>query len=261
MTSISQQTLVTEQFGPRAESYLSSAVHAQGEDLEQLAERLGRRPGARALDLGCGGGHVAYRLAPLVEQVVAYDLAQGMLDVVAREAAQRNLTNLVTRQGDVAQLPFPDGSFDLVASRFSAHHWSALAAGLAEARRVLKPGGQAVFMDVVSPGPALLDTWLQAMELLRDPSHVRDYALEEWRRALAAAGFRPGEAASFRLRMDFPTWIKRINTPDSHAQAIRSLQARAGAEVAGHFAIEPDGSFTLDTMLLCAGAGQPGTCG
>jgi len=53
---------------------------------------------------------------------------------------------------------------------------------LREARRVLKPGGRAVFMDAISPGPALLDTYLQAVELLRDPSHLRDYSLAEWSR-------------------------------------------------------------------------------
>jgi ubiquinone/menaquinone biosynthesis C-methylase UbiE len=254
MQEESHQAIVSAQFGAQARSYLTSAVHAQGEDLEQLASIASQHPGARALDLGCGGGHVAFRLAPLVGQVVAYDLSEPMLAVVKEEAAQRGLGNLVTRQGAAENLPFPDASFDLVASRYSAHHWSDLAAGLAEARRVLKPGGLAVFMDVVSPGMPLLDTWLQALELLRDPSHVRNYSIEEWQQAAKAAGFRPGMASRFRLRLEFSSWIRRINTPEIHAQAIRSLQARAGEEVAGHFAIEPDGSFTLDTMLLRAEA-------
>lgn len=257
MPRTSHQSQVTQQFGAQAGAYLASAVHAQGADLDLLEEWLGRRPGARALDLGCGGGHAAFRLAPRVGQVVAFDLSAEMLAVVAREAARRGLAQLETRQGDVQHLPFPDADFDVLVSRYSAHHWSAFQAGLGEARRVLKPGGLAVFMDVVSPGPPLLDTWLQTLELLRDPSHVRDYTQEEWRQAAQAAGFHPGRAATFRVRMAFPDWVRRSRTPDSHVRAIRSLQALAGREVAGAFALEPDGSFTLDTLLLCAGPQVP----
>ena len=77
---------VDSQFGPQAHAYLASPVHAQGEDLERMAGLVGRRPDAVALDLGCGGGHAAFRLAPLVGKVVACDLSEAMLGVVAGEA-------------------------------------------------------------------------------------------------------------------------------------------------------------------------------
>lgn len=254
MREKSHETIVCEQFGPQARSYLTSAVHAQGEDLEQMVRIVGARPEARVLDLGCGGGHVAFRLAPLVEQVVAYDLSEAMLVVVREEAARRGIRNLATHQGAVETLSFPDASFDVVASRYSAHHWHDFGAGLAEARRVLKPGGLAMFMDVVSPHSPLFDTWLQTLELLRDPSHARNYSVAEWRQATSSAGFLPGTVFRFRVRLEFAAWIKRIKTPEAHVQAIRSLQARAGAEVTTHFEIESDGSFTVDSMLLCAEA-------
>lgn len=252
MQERSHEAVVSDQFSPQAQSYLTSAVHARGEDLEQLAGIVGLRPQAVALDLGCGGGHASFVLAPLVRQVVAYDLSEAMVAMVRTEAARRGLANLEARQGSAERLPDPAGAFDLVVSRYSAHHWHDTAAGLAEARRVLKPGGLAVFMDVVAPVPALLDTWLQSLELLRDPSHVRNYSIPEWRAMLAAAGFRPGEVSRFRLRLEFASWVKRMNTPEVHAQAIRSLQDRAGAEIARYFEMEADGSFTIDTMLLRA---------
>jgi len=252
MDKASHQVITLGQFGPQAQAYLDSPVHSQGADLEALAARVGARSWARALDLGCGAGHVAFRLAPLAGEVVACDPAGPMLAVVAAEAARRGLGNLVIREGAAEGLPFEDGSFDLVVSRYSAHHWSGFREGLAEARRVLRPGGLAAFMDVVSPDPPLLDTWLQAVELLRDPSHVRDHALAEWRQALAEAGFRPGGSVSYRVRMAFPAWITRMHTPAVHVDAIRSLQALAAEEVASHFDLEPDGSFTLDTMLIWA---------
>lgn len=254
MTTENHDAIVSRQFSPRAHSYLTSAVHAGGEDLEQMARLIGKRPDAMALDMGCGGGHAAFRLAPLVHKVVACDLSEAMLQVVADEALRRGLANLVTQQGAAETLPCPSASFDVAVTRYSVHHWRNVPAGLAHMRRVLKPGGLAVFMDVVSPGVPLLDTWLQTLELLRDPSHVRNASLDEWRALLTAADFTVGPVTTFRLRLEFSSWIERMKTPQSHVLAIRSLQRRAGTELTEHFAIEDDGSFTVDTALIGATA-------
>jgi ubiquinone/menaquinone biosynthesis C-methylase UbiE len=243
---------ILEQYDSRAQAYLASAVHAGGADLERMAGLIGQRPDAVALDMGCGGGHVAFRMAGLVGKVVAYDLSAAMLETVAAEARTRGLANIVTKQGAAEALPCPSGSFDVVATRYSAHHWGAFRDGLAQMRRVLKPGGLALFMDVVSPGVPLLDTWLQTLELLRDPSHVRNASLDEWKAKLAGAGFTVDDVATFRLRLAFGPWIERMRTPDVHVAAIRSLQRRAAAEVTEYFALEADGSFTVDTALIVA---------
>ena len=55
---------------------------------------------------------------------------------------------------------------------------------------------------------------------------------------------------TWQLRMDFPVWIARMRTPDVNMQAIRALQAAASSEVREHFAIEPDGSFMLDIVMV-----------
>ncbi len=252
MNSQHHNDIVTSQFDPQAQAYLNSAVHASGEDLDLMARLVGARPNAMALDMGCGGGHAAYLLAPLVKQVVAIDLSETMLAVVRNEAQRRGIANIVAEQGAAEALAWRAESFDVVVSRFSAHHWHDMAAGLGHMRRVLKPGGIAIFMDVVAPRKTLLDTWLQSVELLRDPSHVRDASMAEWHEDLTSAGFKVADATTFRLRLDFPTWIERMKTPASHVAAIRSLQQQAGAEVSNYFEIEEDGSFTIDTMLMAA---------
>lgn len=193
---------------------------------------------------------MAFAAAPHVAEVIAYDLSSDMLAVVARAAAERGFGNLRTEQGRAESLPFADGGFDWVVSRFSAHHWSDWAAGLREAFRVLKPGGQGVFIDAISPGAPVLDTYIQAVEVLRDTSHVRDYARAEWEAALASAGFVTQASRTHRLRMDFATWIARMRTPDALAAAIRALQAAMAEPVRRHFAIEPDGSFMLDVATF-----------
>lgn len=246
------EAVVDRQFGAQADAYLRSAVHAQGADLEALAGLVDAAQRPRVLDLGCGAGHVSFKVAPAAGEVVAYDLSADMLAVVAQAAADRGLGNIVTHQGVAERLPFPEGAFDVVLSRYSAHHWRDLDAALREAARVLRPGGTIGVVDVVSPGLPLLDTYLQAVEVLRDPSHVRDYSQAEWLAALARAGFRQEEVGSYRIRLEFASWIERMRTPKTNAEAIRALQTAMSESVARHFQIGPDGSFDLDVALFRA---------
>jgi ubiquinone/menaquinone biosynthesis C-methylase UbiE len=245
-----QHQLAAEQFGTTAQAYLTSAVHAQGADLQRLRE-LGRTlSGALALDLGCGAGHAGFALAEAGMQVTAYDLSAPMLDVVAQEAQRLGLSGLQTLQGPAEHLPFDAAAFDLVVTRFSAHHWFDLPAALREVRRVLRPDGMLVVIDAVAPESPLLDTLLQTVELLRDASHVRDYRVSEWRAMLQAAGFDAPHADGWTLPMAFDTWVARMRTPALRVQAIRDVWDRAAAQAKQHFQVQADGSFLLNVAWL-----------
>lgn len=246
----SHERLVEDQFGPRAAAYVSSPVHAQGEDLDALEAIISAARPEKAIDLGAGGGHVAYRMSPHAGAVTAVDLSAEMTTAIAATAASRGLANIETVTAPAEALPCTDGQFDFLGCRFSAHHWRDFEGGLREARRALKPGASAVFIDACSPGGPALDTHLQAIELLRDMSHVRDYTVAEWGAALVRAGFLVRASRSWRIRMDFDQWIARMRTPDENVRAIRVLQSAAADNVRSHFAIEADGSFMLDTMMI-----------
>ncbi|HEY8125493.1 MAG TPA: class I SAM-dependent methyltransferase [Methylocystis sp.] len=243
------ETVVEAQFGPRARAYVESAVHADGEDLKALEELVATVRPKNALDLGAGGGHVSYRMAPFAGRVSAVDLSSEMLATVSATARERRLSNITTLRATVEALPFTDGAFDFLACRYSAHHWRHFDAGLREARRVLKKQSRAVFIDVCAPASPLFDTHLQTVELLRDASHVRNYRLAEWAAALSNAGFAIDRLWTSRLRMDFPIWTARMRTPVENVQAIRSVQRAASAATKAHFEIEADGSFVIDVMF------------
>jgi ubiquinone/menaquinone biosynthesis C-methylase UbiE len=252
MTSTAHTDVVQRQFGEQAAAYLSSAVHAQGTEFALLQAELAGQGAARVLDLGCGAGHVSFHVAPLVAEVVAYDLSQQMLDVVAAAASERGLGNVVTQLGAAERLPFADGEFDFVFSRYSAHHWSDLGLALREVRRVLKPGGVAAFIDVMSPGSPLLDTYLQSVEVLRDTSHVRDYSAGEWLRQVSEAGLQTRSHSRQRLRLEYSSWVERMRTPEVMRAAILHLQQAMGAEVRQYYEISDDGSFSTDVLVLWA---------
>ncbi|MET0279627.1 MAG: class I SAM-dependent methyltransferase [Steroidobacteraceae bacterium] len=252
MTSHEQQVL--QQFDAQAGAYLHSAVHAAGPDLAHavLTVAASVAPQATALDVGCGAGHLTFALAAVVAQVTAVDPSPGMLGTVAAAAAARGLPNVRTRQASAAALPFDDGEYAVTASRYSAHHWPDVPAALAEMRRVLRPDGHLLMVDILGGSTPLLDTHLQAAELLRDPSHVRDYTCSEWRALINTAGFEVLEARSWPVRLEFASWVQRMRTPAEDAAAIRRLQTGAPREVRDGLAIEADGSFTARVGLFWA---------
>ncbi|MEA9577613.1 class I SAM-dependent methyltransferase [Xanthomonas nasturtii] len=243
---------VAAQFGPQAHAYLQSDVHAQGAEFAELRAGLAGHRNGRLLDLGCGAGHVSFQLAPLMAEVVAYDLSADMLTVVAATAAERELAQVRTVQGVAECLPFETGSLDAVVSRYSAHHWSDVGQALREVRRVLRPGGVAAFIDVVAPGLPLLDTHLQAIEVLRDTSHVRDYSVAQWLQMLGNAGLQVQRHHCQRLQLDYLSWVDRMRTPEVLRAAIRGLQHAAVDEVRDYFQIAADGSFSSDVLVVWA---------
>ena len=202
------------------------------------------------MDLGCGGGHVSFAAAPYAEVVVAYDLSQPMIDLVARVSTERGLHNIETKLGIIEHIPFPDAYFDLVVSRFSAHHWADVEKGLSEVYRVLNPQGQFILIDVIAPPSAICDTALQTIEILRDLSHVRDYRLKEWRDMLAFAGFKVDSLETWKLALEFDAWVKRIDTPLSRISALREVISSLPSEAKNYFEFDLHGSFKSDSALF-----------
>jgi len=257
MTAPARHTdTVHAQFDPQARAYLTSAVHASGPDLIHAAERVSSAiPKAKGvvLDLGCGAGHLSYALAPHVARVVAADPSTQMLETVRLTAGERGLP-IETAETSAGELPFDAGTFCVVASRYSAHHWGSIARGLGDMRRVVKPGGYLLMIDVVGHEDDLVDTHLQAMELLRDRSHVRNLKASQWRQAIAKAGFDLLEERHWPLPLNFDAWVTRMRTPPERVAAIRTLMTEAPAEVREALKVTGDGSFTLQTGLFWAKA-------
>jgi len=241
---------VQEQFSKTADHYRTSAVHASGEDLAAIARLVQADSAPYVLDAGCGAGHVAVNIAPYSASVIAFDLSAQMLEQVEQLAAERGLTNIQTRQGDVENLPFEDGAFDIVTSRYSAHHWPNPGRALQEITRVLKPGGRFILSDIVAAEEPTFDTFLQALELLRDPSHVRDHSISQWQAFYAGAGFEMQVVLTWELPLDFDDWVRRMATPELNVAMLKRLYDTASEDVRRTFRIQPDYTFTIPGALF-----------
>jgi len=202
------KTLVQQEFGKTAASYLTSKPHAKGKSLERLVELTAPQKDWRVLDVATGGGHVAYTFAPHVARVWATDITQEMLDQVKAEAQKRGLANVRAAYAKAEALPFEDASFDLVTCRIAPHHFDSIPAFLVEVHRVLKPRALAALVDNVVPAGSAGD-YVNAFERFRDPSHLRAWTMQEWRDALAAAGLAVEHEEEIDKTMEFDSWAGR----------------------------------------------------
>lgn len=241
-----QHDINQKQYANKSVSYLHSQVHAQGVEFKKIINLISNKQQSRVLDLGCGGGHVSYQIAPFVESVVAYDLSLEMLETVATTAETKQIKNIVVQQGPAEKLPFADAEFDFVVSRYSAHHWQSIRQAIHEIQRVLCDGGVFILIDIIGSNRPTLDTFLQTIEIIRDPSHVRDYSLAEWINLAEGADLTVELIEKQKLSLNFKAWVERMKTPSHAIHTIQYLQQSISDEVRKHFHIQEDGSFEMD---------------
>ncbi len=241
---------IQHQFGTAASNYTTSNVHAKGEDLAKMLEFAQLTGEEIVLDAGSGAGHVSFTFAPHVQEVTALDLTDAMLEQVSQNAQQRGFSNIKTQQGDIEKIPFPDATFDRVVSRYCAHHFPNPQQAVNEIIRVLKPNGILVLSDVVGFDDPTSDTFLQTIELLRDPSHVRDYTKNQWLQFFRTSGVHAEIAFPFEIALEFQPWIQRINTPETLVKALEYLFTNAPSEMKSIFKIQPDLTFTIPCAVF-----------
>ncbi len=194
---------MSDVWSDRAEAYRTSATHAAGVDLDAVVELCNPHAGVKALDVATGGGHVARRLREEGAEVVTVDPAPGMrADVVC----------------PAEDLPFADGSFDVVVTRIAAHHFADIGKAVGEMARVSN--------SIVVVADMLYRTEEeQEAEKLRDPTHVRSLSADEWRELLESAALEVEQELFFSRTHEFDSWLARTGCQGADADRVRELLA------------------------------------
>jgi SAM-dependent methyltransferase len=202
----------------RAELYRTSAIHSAGDDLDLVVAWCEPAEGVTVLDVATGGGHVARGLREAGATVVTLDPAPGM---------QADTT------APAEDLPFADASFDAAATRLAAHHFADVHRAVRELARVARH-------RVVVCDNTFVSEASEEADRLRDPTHVRNYSVDEWHELFVQAGLEVADERFLQRPLEIEPWLERAGTPAADRGRV--------VELLGDRVV--DGFMDLPTLVL-----------
>lgn len=241
---------VQKQFGRTAAAYVESATHARGEDLDRIVALATEHGGSRVVDVGTGVGHTLRRVAPSFRHALGIDATREMLDAGRAVIDGAGVRNALLVQADARAMPIATGSADVVTSRLAAHHFIDSDAVFREVARILAPGGRFILVDNYAPDDPGLDRFINELETLRDPSHVRNHTVSGWSALLARAGLEASVDSDISItKLTTESWLERSQTPSDRAEEVRRRLREASPAAVAAFQITPV-TFAVRKLIL-----------
>jgi ubiquinone/menaquinone biosynthesis C-methylase UbiE len=203
MKNHQQQTI--EQFTRQAASFSESPEIKDEAALQLVIHFAGLTTDDNILDVACGPGILACACAKVARMVTGIDITPAMIERAKDLQVREKLENVTWHVGDVRSLPFPDDHFTVVMSRYAFHHIVDPLDVLVEMKRVCKPSGRIVVIDMAAPSDSQQALALNEMERVRDSTHVRAHSADELAELFVTAGLAEPAMTSYRLEFALET--------------------------------------------------------
>ena len=253
----SHTEIVREQFRIQSAQFEEQVSGGYNRDIPGwILSNLALTGNELALDVATGTGIMARDLAPRVAQITGIDVTPEMLAQARQLAANAGIANIVFDDGDAAALPYPDHRFDLVISRIAVHHFANPEVELGEMRRVCKPDGRVVIVDITASDDAELAAAHNRLERLRDPSHTTAFAVSGLTNLAERCGLRAVHTSETDAVRDLEEWMELTAAPDPVRQEVRAAFAAdlAGGAPTGMQAFREEGRLKFVhhwAVLVC----------
>jgi ubiquinone/menaquinone biosynthesis C-methylase UbiE len=239
VSSSTHSDRILEQFTRQAIPFATAPSIRDEAALRLIVEFSGAGPADTVLDVACGPGLVVCAFAKVVRHATGIDITPAMLERARALATEQGARNVTWKHGDVLPLPFGDGAFTLVVSRFAFHHLLDPCAVLREMARVCSPGGTVMVVDA-APAPDKAEAF-NRMERLRDPSHARALPLAEHLDLFARAGLPEPRVTHYRLEGELEGLLARSFPEPGGAERIRAIFEDALADDVLDLQVRRDG--------------------
>jgi ubiquinone/menaquinone biosynthesis C-methylase UbiE len=257
MSSSKHSELILDQFTRQAVPFATASSIKDEAALKLVVEFSGAGPEDTSLDVACGPGLIVVAFARVVKHATGIDITPAMLERARTYAREQGVANVTWQQGDVLPLPYADGSFSIVTSRFAFHHFLDPGAVLTQMARVCRPGGTVVVVDS-APAPETADAF-NRMEIVRDPSHVRALPLAEHLALFKAAGLPEPRVTSYRLEGELESLISRSFPKPGDDETLRRIFADSltGDRLGIQARRDPDGRIRYGYPVAVLAARRP----
>lgn len=246
---------VQSEFGRQAAHMATAPAFSDEQALRRIKAALGEAPIGRVLEVACGPGIVAEAIAPLATELVCIDATPQMLALAKSRLEKTAYTNVVFQEAFAEALPFAAGTFDAIVTRLSFHHFADLQAVFAEFHRVLRPQGRLIVADITTSANDEEARLHNALEQLRDPSHVRMFSQAELLNEFRSGRFEVKAMEGWVQQRSFAEWARIVSSPGRTAplfEVMRTL-CRSGLRAGiGLQEVGQDLAFTHSWLLLTA---------
>lgn len=212
---------IVSQFTKQAQHFAQMPGHNDDASLRLIVDFTGVSSPDTVLDVACGSGIVARAFARVAKHVTGIDITPAMLAEGARLAASEGLDNIDWHEGDISALPWGDGSFSIVVSRYAFHHLLNPERVFSEMVRVCRPGGKVVLVDAVIPKEQL--GAYNAFEKLLDPSHSSALSFDELDHLLERSRLTNLRFSSYRMEMHLEQQLATSFPGEGDAERVREL--------------------------------------
>ena len=234
-----------KEFDRQADTMPEAPIFTDSDILDRImsAARVTRR--SLALDLGCGPGIITESLAVEAGEVIALDLSPEMIQRARQRCEKAGRRNVRFAIGKAEKLPFHNASFDVIVTRLTLHHFPDPEAVLSEMVRVLQPDGRIVIADIISshvPGESELHN---ALEVLRDPSHVRMIPYTELKHLIRSAGLVIKTEDNCIRQREFTEWMQITGAPERSRPLYVVMRELAGAGIRAGIDLEINGTTVV----------------
>ncbi len=217
-----------------------------------LIELASTQSGDAVLEVGCGSGALALALASRAGRVMGIDASAAMLERAELKRIEANCNNLDLTWAEAADLPIPDASLDLVASRDLWNHLPAPQTYLSEAKRVLRSTGRLLLDELIGSAEPVKRATQEAIEVRRNPSFAHLPTQAEIEHHLSDASFKVTQAETYPVNLTLADWLAEVAADENTRNEVRKmLEAGMEEDAAGlHVHRHRDGSITFTQQRL-----------
>ncbi len=205
MTDEVHKKIIKEEFAKQASTLELSGIFTDSEIIEKIKDTLDITNQMTVLDLGCGPGILTSFIAPFSKIALGFDMTPEMT-TKAKERCN-NRKNAVFVIGDAEYLPIKDNSFDRIVTRLTFHHFFSVEKVLSEMKRILKVGGKAIIVDIISSENKSDAEMHNSLERIRDPSHVKMLPKSELLSLVKKSGFTILSKETWIKQRYFDEWV------------------------------------------------------
>ncbi|MGB7115560.1 MAG: methyltransferase domain-containing protein [Anaerolineales bacterium] len=226
------QRQIKEEFSRQANTFSDAAALTDSGVVDRIHSAAGLGDKLRVLDVGCGPGIVTEALAGDGHGMIALDITPEMVHRARQRCQDSGFFNVHYIIGQAEKLPFEEASFNAVVTRLTIHHFADPGVECSDMARITRSKGRLIVADIISSENAGESELHNALEKLRDPSHVSMISSNAMKDLVETTGLKIIQEDHWTMQREFGEWMQIVN---SRARAeplyiVMSSFAKAGIE-------------------------------